>query len=1413
MKKLFLLSFFLTTFSLLSVLTTPSFAVGPPGTWNVVPMAFYGQIHIVKFLDALGPADSIYGYVGDDTGIWYTTNTGTTWTRATITGPNGEISTFNTGWVNDITFKDPMHGFAVIDSNSNSPYSGILVTTNGGSIWKFLPAGAAPDSGRGIYYNIAKGLLFVASCNKTRGFVVSPDDGATWKVIDTNNYYTGFAMNGNGNGVLATKASICLSRTQNYWLRTTDGGQNWEPTRMAVESWQPAGIPTTQTFFAATSNFCSATGLSIMRSDDDGFSFGPEGGYNSTIDTLSQAMAGDGCELFASSYSATNGMWYSANEGANWLLMIGAPNPLTNTRFYLSPTTVWSFAFDSLKNIARPPTGDIHIWPDLIAFKNAACQTLADTNVHIFGCNCANSPTLTGATVTKLTTIVDTIQANTLPPTPPSQPLCVSGLGTADSVVVKFQPTSPLSDSADIHVHFLDNGAVLDTIVHIVANGIVPDPEIIGPKSITIRAPACSETIDTTVELFNSSCNTIILQNCTINGSAMCACQLQLTGCCDIDNNVQGITLLPGQSFTLHIDYQPGLIIGTCASSFQVNWITSDGSVSGTTKLVTVTASTTTNLKPSFRGFNINKKNCCDVPSDTTIFFVNTTCDTILLSTPVVYGPGSCPGHFRIDSTGTFPVHFPVKLPPGQHIPLTIDLDCEGTSCTAFIKFPYTIAAYFSTTSSCSSSIDCSAFASDELIDTLSLSTLAGITPPTMSPNPINFGAVNCCDTVEERTFTITAGCKADTITKLVLSNSPQSNFYLDTAGIGLPIYMAAGQKSTFKMGFHPLCGGGSGGTDTGSVWVSFGTYPQLHSNVVATSTNLATAGLSTQIVGFDSVKTCDAGSCKTVTLTNESCGPIAITVFKQPKAGCFSASAVASATIPVGGSVIDTVCLNPGTCGVGNDTDIVVYQVCDPSGGSCTLDTLTLGAYIVPPVIANTVTTIPSATICSTDMIGETFTLTNNGTCYTDNITSVSSGNPQVTVTPQTITVPVNGSQSFNVTFTPTGVGVDSGWIVLTNSDGTTDSVHYDFADTACNTVTGHFVFPPLVTDTIVTPNCTPGTLTFSASAGGGAGAITGITLTGSNQFSTPDANGGPMTFTGHINFDPNQNGNDSTQIQINYTIDGGPTLDTTFELYAKTVGVKDSARIGVLGLTATCIVPNDTMLDTFAVILRDSVSDALGVTQLSFVINYDDNLLFNPSVFDLAPGWHVGSIKDSADGVHVTLTYSGNPPQGYTGANDTLFKISELGAISKLQVSTAKIVNAHFNDSSFEACSMKALSSTGDLASICIDTTGCGGRVLRGVFNNTLVPFSDIQVVPNPARKGASAATLHFTTYVSANGTVDVLDVLGHSVATLSDGSLEVGEHAFSIPTNQMPEGAYFARITVNGVTVIQQFVLEKE
>ncbi len=1391
---------------LLAVIVTlePVWAQGPPpSVWATFkapnPFPPNTRIHIVKF-NALGSkgatGDPLVGCIGLDSEIWYTTNGGGAvgnWQLAKIHDIANHPTPFSSGWVNDIAWASPSDGFAIIDSNSNPADHGVLITTDGGASWTFDDAPGTPDSGCGIYYNTSNNLLFVASLDK--GLVVSSDNGQTWSTINPAKYFTGFAFTDPLHGVVATQGSFPgYGSPTNYWLYTTDGGKTWQQSRMFFESWQPIGIPTTKRFFAATLHYQNNI-AAILQSDNGGYAFAPIPGFNNGGDRLTQAMQGDGCSLFASSTTSQTAMWFSVNDGAAWQTMPAtAPTPPTDTRFYVSPDTVWSFQGNILTWAPRTviQTAAIHIWPNTVNFTGAACDTALDTIIHIFGCNCNNNDTLTAVTVTQSGGNITTVPGS-LP-----RPLCT---GTAvesapDSIHLLYEPTNIAGDTGVVDVRFSQNGVRIDTFVAVHGNGVSPKihPDI--PSQIVLSAPACG-SLDTCFEIINTSCSCVQILNCVYPDviDPCTAQEIQVDGPQGCGQFPQ--TLEPGQRISFCVHFQAGLRKSSNPlpeMSIAFHWKACyPDTEEGQTDFVNIYGITTSTALPSFRGFDINVASCCDLPQDgdTTIYFSNTTCDTLIMGAPNFYG-ASDRTRFTLDSNVKPPLHFPDTLPPGRFIPLKIHINCKAGVDSTHISFPYQIGT---------SGLPCA-----DLIDadtvTLKIRSGANLTSDTVGA-PIKF-YVNCCDTTQIKTTTLITRCLIpDTLVKITF-NSSGGAFDTLPFPLPLPATLSPDQQVPIQIRYRaPVAGTTSNGTET----FIFKSGATVTLYITGNCTPQAAAPLSSDNINFGTLA-CGQGACDTLWIKNSPCNAVQIGFINPPGAPFTLESPASNTPLGAGDSTQVILCVNP--MDTGEVSGSLIIPINNQSGTVGIPDTLTYSAYLTPPSPAFIVSQLATATICSSDTLDESFTFTNTGTCYTYVIQSANSHSNEVTVTPQTARVPVGITDTFHVHFDPAGVaGEVKDSITLTDSAGNTIEIPYDFIDTACN-VQNNLVFN--LTDSIIaTPNCTPGSVTFTASASNGGGTITSISLTNSPRFTLTNTSTTTLPDNGTITFDPNQPGGDTATLTLTVDIGGKPTTRTVL-ITGVTVGAKDSARIGVVSPSNACLQANDTDLKEFDVVVHDSISNTLGMAQLHFLIRYNGDLLWNPK-FTLAPGFTIANEYEDAMGLHITLNY--NPPSGTTSVpmNDTIVKLTQLAALSPSLTSVARIDSAHFNDSTFEACTLRAIDYAGDSASICIDTTFCQTNLIERKLAGTLAPMKNIIVAPNPAHKDGSAATLHFTTLVSAPVTADVLNELGTPVSELIDGQLEKGDHSVPIPTNQMASGAYFVRISMNGYTVVRKFVLEKE
>jgi len=1410
MKHLLRSFFFFSAFVLFAVMFTGSALAQPPSPWTSVATPFTGTIHIVKFIDVPGASRDasgapLVGFVSDGPEIYRTTNGGLTpasWTLATIVSPHGVPIPFPSGWVNDISFLTDRIGAAVITNSTNAVDAGVLITMDGGATWTFddiapaPPNVGTPDSGAGIYWNPANHLLFVSSLDK--GLLVSSDTGQTWTQINPANYFTGFAFNG-ARGVVATQGSNENGfAPNNHWLYTTDGGQTWSTSQMFYDCWQPCGIPTTETFFAST-NFYTGGATAILRSDNSGYAFGPTP-YANTADTLTEAMQGDGCGLFASSAAFMVGMWTSSNEGASWTTIMDAPLPPVDTRFYLSPTKVWSFTGHTLEYTARLGTAPIHVWPDTIAFTGAACGKISDTVIHIFGCACANNDVFTGTSITNSnasTTL--TVTAATLP-----RPLCTSATspqGNPDSVTIHYQPGDINPDLGTVHLLFNDNGNPVDESIHVYGNGVSPGVTLANvPQGnrFAFRESACGDTCGSfTIE--NTSCSPVTITKEFLTEQDSDTCVLHIT-----TSGPLPVTLAPGTNFTVTGCFTGKLAPSTTSASVQFEWVA--GTTDKTTQNVTFTGITTTGTHPYFRGFDIKALSCCKisnanptpVPIDTVVFFENSTdCPaTMTLYAPTISGKDA--SIFSIDPDFEKPkLVFPLTLAQYAHIQLPIRInDCRVGSFVDTIHFNYSIS-----TTNCSQPT----YGTWDTVIRLSVANPSVDTPsftPLLNPLALDY-FVNCCDTTVVKSVKVTNGCFPDTLVSIAFDSA--AGHFASVSFPSVPHNLKGLDPLTLQVRFRqPL-----GGPYTGSILLTFASGRTLEVQLSGKCTGLAAAPLNSSNMDFG-VLACGQGACDTAWIKNSPCGPAKIGVITGPKAPFTLQSPATGTLIAAGDSVGVIVCVNPPP--TGTLSDAIVFQITDPNGAVGIPDTLFLTAVLTPPAPSYTVTQLATATICDTDTLDEQFTFTNTGTCYTYVITGANTRNGEVSITPQTARVAEGKTQTFTVHFAPGGVPgnlIDS--ILLVDSAGNSIEVPYDITVNTCNGQTPVLTLHDTNTD-FITSNCTALTRTFAIAASSGTVTVTTVTLTSGTQFTETLSKSLPYTVST----------TDTLYVTITYSPDAsGPNVATLtvgnlppLNLTGSVVGTLFTAKFGISTTSPLQDSPNVAL--NFTISLDSLIPDDLGMTNLTIVVNEPGGLLtMLPTSVTGVGSWQADPSQPPSESAPWTihLKYTGSTAPGQMIAGGPVATFKAYTAIGKVNTTSVSIGAPDiFNDTNFARCKMSA-ESDGSSIPFQILLSCSDSIIVKELQGNLETALPSIEIVPNPAHKDGSAATVHFTSNVSAPMTVDVLNVLGNPVAQLMNGPVEKGDHALAIPTNDMAEGAYFVRISVNGSTVVRKFVLEKE
>jgi hypothetical protein len=85
--------------------------------------------------------------------------------------------------------------------------------------------------------------------------------------------------------------------------------------------------------------------------------------------------------------------------------------------------------------------------------------------------------------------------------------------------------------------------------------------------------------------------------------------------------------------------------------------------------------------------------------------------------------------------------------------------------------------------------------------------------------------------------------------------------------------------------------------------------------------------------------------------------------------------------------------------------------------------------------------------------------------------------------------------------------------------------------------------------------------------------------------------------------------------------------------------------------------------------------------------------------------------------------------------------------------------------------------------------------------------VPLS-ISIAPNPMN---SEANITLTTGAFDRVQMVLLDVLGHTVQAVADGTLSAGDHSYSLDVSRIPDGTYYLRIQTSSQTVTKSIVVE--
>jgi photosystem II stability/assembly factor-like uncharacterized protein len=402
-------------------------------------------------------------FVGTQSNLWRSSDYGANWNPVGIP------------CVSSIQFKDNLHGW-LTQLASLLGFSGItaapncvLRTSDGGITWTSI----YPDTGlpTSIIYQPSSHNLFLIQWEHFPS-AVSTNDGNTWQNIAPYNFNRcGMTFTNDHHGII-TMSNAFASNADSVFV-TDDDGQTWTEALMGQETWQPVGIPGTDSVLAfGECPFCGGNWPSawiVNRSTDGGYTW-EQPNIEPNFSTTGTSLWCDCGSVIMTqstydwdSTTPARGIVYSTDFGDTWNSFGGPTHWSADTRFFYSgqyiyagdsssnPTTVWRYAVHHYPTITYPD-------------QFQACSAV-DTSFHIsFTNTCFGIPAsldsfaLTGSPAFSL------------------QPITTPfALANEQDIGLHYAPTPGSHDTAYLYLKFNQHGDIKDTTLTFIGSG--PEPE------------------------------------------------------------------------------------------------------------------------------------------------------------------------------------------------------------------------------------------------------------------------------------------------------------------------------------------------------------------------------------------------------------------------------------------------------------------------------------------------------------------------------------------------------------------------------------------------------------------------------------------------------------------------------------------------------------------------------------------------------------------------------------------------------------------------------------------------------------------------------------------------------------------------------------------------------------------------
>jgi photosystem II stability/assembly factor-like uncharacterized protein len=336
------------------ITTSQALATG----WDKIA-SFPVIINNVFFMDQLtgfvGTGAPPGGSLGGTAMIFKTTDGGVTWVQATT-------PVVCKGCVTKIIMRDNMHGWASMIPEGCASQCSLWSTSDGGLTWS-----ETSDQGSGTSVYQTSSALMVSDLFNSGG--VSVDGG--------NTFVATLPSGTNGIDFVDDQHGVATVYRGQQWLSTSDGGKNWSPLTMNIESWSVYGVKNTSNYYAAPEGPTDGSPYQpqVLRSTD----FGATWNRTATLPFVTTGTlvgVGDAAlylQVCGNCTAAYSGIYRSIDQGASWQ-SIGGPSTNGDTRFSVAGDPCFGnivvYAFDIDGNLYKyldknsSSAGTVTIYPD-----------------------------------------------------------------------------------------------------------------------------------------------------------------------------------------------------------------------------------------------------------------------------------------------------------------------------------------------------------------------------------------------------------------------------------------------------------------------------------------------------------------------------------------------------------------------------------------------------------------------------------------------------------------------------------------------------------------------------------------------------------------------------------------------------------------------------------------------------------------------------------------------------------------------------------------------------------------------------------------------------------------------------------------------------------------------------------------